>query len=314
MIYTLTMNPAVDRTVTVSGFELGATNRVQDVKVEGRGKGINVSLALKEFGLESLVIAPVGGAGGTLIRDTLVKAGIKHNLYDLRDRPTRTNLKIYDARTKLTTEVNEPGPYLTDSDCQAISSMVLNALQPGDVLVCAGSLPPGVPDDFYGTLIRFAKDKGVFCVLDSSAEPFRRGLAAGPHMIKPNKAEAEAWFDRPLNTRAALLDCLDAFVNSGVSSAIISLGKDGAVFRRVDEKPVWATASQCEVQSTVGCGDVMLAASLAAWAQGWSLPELARFATAAATAAAEQAGTAVPARAAVLDALERIAVETGLEE
>ena len=94
-----------------------------------------------------------------MIRDTLVKAGVNTTSMILRDRPTRTNLKIYDARTKLTTEVNEPGPYLTDSDCQAISSMVLNALQPGDVLVCAGSLPPGVPDDFMEPLFASQRTK-----------------------------------------------------------------------------------------------------------------------------------------------------------
>jgi 1-phosphofructokinase len=314
VIYTLTMNPAVDRTVTVSRFEAWATNRVQDVTIEGRGKGINVSLALKEFGLESLAFAPIGGAEGEIIREALQQAGIEHNLYQLQSGSTRVNIKIYDKETQITTEVNEPGPHLSADDCKAISDMVLDALRPGDILVCAGSLPPGVPDDFYAYVIRLAKQKDVFCVLDASGEPFRRGLAAGPHMAKPNRSEAEAWFGQSLSTKTALMDCLDDFINLGLSLAIISLGKDGAVFRRAGEGIVWAAAASCDARSTVGCGDVMLAASISAVVQGKPLVDLARFATGAATAAAEQPGTAVPDSDAVEALLDRVNVEIRQEE
>lgn len=313
MIYTLTMNPAVDRTITTSCFRLGETNRVRDVKVEGRGKGINVSLALQQFGVNSVAVAPVGGPEGELIEETLQAAGISHKLYHLSSGRTRVNVKVFDDDAQVTTELNEPGPTLAGNDCEALTQLVIQSLQPQDVLICAGSLPPGVDDHFYAELMRKAQQQGAVCVLDTSGEAFRHGLEARPAIIKPNRVEAEAWFGSPLQSEQDILACLEALADYGVDLVVVSLGSDGAVLRGRDGRIVWAKATHCSVQSTVGCGDVLLAACLAGWEKGARLEEMAQFAVAAATAAAERQGTAFPSLEEVEVSLARVEWRTNPE-
>jgi 1-phosphofructokinase len=293
MIVTVTPNPAVDRTVLIRGFTLGAINRVVTGRTDIGGKGINVARHLALLGCDVLATGLLGAGDLHHVVRTLAAEGVRTDFVQVAG-DTRVNLKILDDTTGAETEINEAGPSLGPDVVEALLDK-LEALAPRcTVMVFSGSLPPGVPADLYARAIALARAAGIKTILDAAGVALRYGIAAKPDLVKPNQAEAEELLGRPLQGEAALAAGARELVRSGAHAAVISLGAAGALY--ASDAGVWrAHAPQVSARNSIGSGDAMVAALARALTGSLTPPEALRLGTALASAAAASDSPLPPA-------------------
>ena len=259
-VITVTPNPALDRTLRVDELSFGGIARVQGVQEDPGGKGINVSRVLRQFGCPTAALGFLGGSAGRSITDAMAKLALDADFIAVPGE-TRTNLTMTDGEREI--KVNEPGPSVPPHAVDALIARVRQRARESSAVVLAGSLPPGVPVEFYAELIRILRDEGAKPVLDTAGPPLAHGVAAGPYLIKPNRREAEALLGIPLDTDDALREAMCRLSGHGISIVALSLGADGAICAcggmtwRAEVPPV-------AVLSTVGSGDAFLACLLLA--------------------------------------------------
>lgn len=263
MIVTLTPNPSIDRTVAFAELRRGAVNRASSSRIDPGGKGVNVARALTANGAAAVAVLPVGGPEGHLLEELLTDAGVPRHAVPMRESVRLNVTAVEDDGT--TTKLNEPGPRIDETELRRLLEAVtacVEAAGRGDVWVVAcGSLPPGAPDDLYARLVRSAGEAGARVAVDSSGDPLRPAVAAGPDLIKPNRVELEELVGAGLTTLGDVVDAAADLVAGGVGTVAVSLGRDGAVL--VDgDTAVHARASIGRPRSTVGAGDCMLAGLL----------------------------------------------------
>lgn len=291
MIITLTPNPAVDQTVWVDRLETGAVNRFRSPQLDPAGKGINVSRMADRLGWPTIAFGFLAGEIGLIAHRALDDEGVQHHFVNVPGQ-TRLNVTVVDETTGMSTGLYGPGPAVEQEHLTKLSDLIQFWLQAGRVLVLAGSLPPGVPEDTYATYIRMAHLKGVKTILDADDEPFRLGVEARPFLIKPNVAEAERLLGRSLPNLRAMIQGARELVRKGVEIVVVSMGAQGAICAQGDE--VWrAVPPQVERLSTVGSGDSLVAGLAAALARGDHIMEGLRIGTAAGAATAMTPGTAL---------------------
>ncbi|MFZ5626321.1 MAG: 1-phosphofructokinase [Bacillota bacterium] len=307
-VVTVTLNPALDKTVTVEGFTIGSLNRVQEVRLDPGGKGVNVARVLNNFGVKVLATGFIAGMQGKLLLKALEDDGIRTAFVNVPGE-TRTNLKVVDIATRQTTEINEPGFIVDFPRMQTFYQLLDPILEQTAYLVLGGSLPQGAAADTYRELIIKAKAKGVKVVLDADGEALRAGLAAQPFAVKPNLAELENLLGRSLQDTEAIIAAGRQLLEQGVELAVISRGSKGAVVLNREEVIV-TEPFPIVPQSTVGAGDTMVAALVYALLQQKPLTETAAWATAAGTIAASKAGTQVITRDEVEANLSRVKVHS----
>jgi 1-phosphofructokinase len=288
-ITTLTLNPAIDRTVTIPGFTAGAVNRVESTSDRPGGKGINVAAALAEHGNAVAALGFLGRNNETAFTAFFAARGIEDNCLRLSGS-TRVGIKISDPLRHETTDINFPGLTPGCADIAALREQIVRISEGWCVL--AGSIPPGVPVSIYREFITTLKANGVRTVLDSSGEALREALKAGPDFIKPNVHELEAHVGRALPTEAAVIAAARELVAGGVALVVVSRGADGACFVTADEV-VTAKPPVVTVHSTVGAGDAMVAGVVASQLRGLSLADTARRATAFSLSALTRSGTSL---------------------
>jgi 1-phosphofructokinase len=290
-VVTVTLNPALDKTVTIPSFEIGGLNRVQDVRVDAGGKGINVAKVLNQFGVNVTATGFVAGMQGDYLLGQLEQAGIRAAFTNVEGE-TRTNLKIYDEAAKITTEVNESGFRISAEVLDRFRQQFDALLDQAGLLVLGGSIPPGVPEEIYAELIRAAHAKGVRTILDAEGEAFKKGLAARPYAVKPNVYELELLVGRKLETDQEIVAAGQEWIAQGISLITISMGGDGAIVLTPDEayrvRPFPITP-----QSTVGAGDSMVAAICYCLLNGMNVQETLEWAATAGTVTASKRGTQV---------------------
>ena len=298
MIVTVTPNPSVDRTISVPGFRVGEVNRALSSRIDPGGKGINVSRALTSMGSRSLAVLPTGGPEGQLMTQLLTRAGVSYRAVPIVGQ-TRMNVAAVEP-DGTTTKFNEAGPVLEGTDTAALLQQVSLELPAADWLVGCGSLPPGVPDDFYARIVALGREHGVRVAVDSSGPPLAVAVAAGPDLIKPNHEELAELVGAPLTTLGEVIEAAHTLVAGGVGAVVVSLGADGAVL--VDaQRCVWAGARVSKPRSTVGAGDCLLAGLLSELHAGHD-PERALIAgTTWGAAAVRLPGSAVPVAADLQD-------------
>ena len=277
-LFTLTLNPAIDRTVTVPGFTAGVVNRVEHANDRAGGKGINVAAALAAQGLAVAALGFLGQDNAALFAAFFAQRGIEDRCLRLPGA-TRVGIKIFDPRGGATTDLNFPGLSPTAADLAALRGQLTEMVGAGGWCVLAGSLPPGVAPEIYAEFITTLKARGVRTVVDTSGEALREALRAAPDIIKPNQHELEALVGRALPTEAAVIAAARTLVAGGVRLVVVSRGADGACFVTPDEVVV-ARPPAVTVGSTVGAGDAMVAGVVAAQLRGASLADTARHATA----------------------------------
>lgn len=291
MIVTITPNPSVDRTITVPAVRVGEVNRALSSRIDPGGKGINVTRALTSMGACSLAVLPTGGPEGQLMTELLTRASVAYRAVPIIGQ-TRMNVAAVEP-DGTTTKLNETGPVLEGTDTAALLRQLTLELACADWLVGCGSLPPGVPDDFYARLVTLGHDHGVRVAVDSSGAPLAAAVAAGPDLIKPNHEELAELMGAPLTTLGEVIDAAHHLVGSGVRAVVVSLGADGAVLVNADHC-LWAGAPVSKPRSTVGAGDCLLAGLLSELDAGHD-PERALIAgTTWGAAAVRLPGSAVP--------------------
>ncbi|HMQ34842.1 MAG TPA: 1-phosphofructokinase family hexose kinase, partial [Chloroflexaceae bacterium] len=226
-VITVTLNPAIDRTVTIPDFEAGKVNRVEQAQDHPGGKGVNVAVALADAGHRVAVTGFLGRENVTTFEDLFARKGIADQFVRIAGR-TRVGIKIADPLRDQTTDINFPGPAPAPADLAALRERLAASAAPWAVL--AGSLPPGVAPDLYAELVAMLKAGGRRVALDTSGEPLRHALAATPHLIKPNIHELEALVGAPLPDAAAVLAAAQGLLARGVELVVVSMGGEGALF------------------------------------------------------------------------------------
>ena len=275
-IVTVTLNPAIDRTVSVHGLVPGAVNRAGLVGERPGGKGVNVAAALAEQGHRVAALGFLGRENAAVFAAFFAALGVRDRCLRLPGS-TRTGIKIIDTAVGATTDLNFPGLSPGAEDLAALARE-LDVVDAG-WCVLAGSLPPGVPATFYRDVAARLKARGVSVAIDASGQALREGITAAPDFIKPNVHELEAHVGRELRTEAEVIEAARELVGAGVGLVVVSRGADGACFVAADEVVV-ARPPAITVGSTVGAGDAMVAGIVAARVRGLPLAECARQATA----------------------------------
>lgn len=278
MIYTVTLNPALDKTVEIPGMALDTVNRITAMRTDPGGKGINVSKVIAKLGGDSVALALLGGGTGRAIADALEEMGLRCELQFVEGE-TRTNLKVVDPVNHTNTDLNEPGISVTPAVLDGLLDRLIGLLQPGDLVVLSGSLPKGAPGDTYYTWVARCKEAGAKVFLDADGALLAEGLRAAPDLVKPNQDELSRLVGHPLETVEALAGAAGALLADGVQKVVVSMGGKGALYVTRDTV-LYAEGLKVPVGSTVGAGDSVVAALAVAETQGLSLEDTVRLSTA----------------------------------
>ena len=295
LIVTLTINPAVDRTVTVDKLVFEDRGYILDRSEAAGGRGINASLVIHGFGGRTLALVASGGEAGRKIEASLSSWGLPFRSVRVASE-SRTNLIISD-RQGLTVKLNETGASLTQPELSEFRNVVEQQLEGAHWLMICGSMPPGVRPHFYCELIELAKGRGVKTLLDTDGDALLHALEAKPTVITPNHQEAERLLNRALITRSQLLDALERLQAMGPESVILSLGSRGALgsgsFGILE-----AQAPRIDALCPIGAGDAMAAAFVWSMEQnthdGMPFADSLRWGVAAGTAKAALPGMTFP--------------------
>lgn len=258
MITTVTLNPAVDKTLEIHGFKQGSVNRVQNSRVEAGGKGINVSKALKSFGEDTLATGFLGGESGNWINNYLKDQGIQTDFVCINNE-TRTNIKIVDTETSSVTDINDRGKIIEEKYSVELYSKIRHWAPKSKVMVFAGSIPEGLPDSTYSNLIKIAGSAGCKAILDAEGDKLLEGINAMPYMIKPNIHELESSLNIKIRDEKDIIYYCRDFIGKGVRYVVVSMGEEGAILISKN-KVLKAEIIPVRVKSTVGAGDSMVAA------------------------------------------------------
>jgi len=303
-ILTVTLNPAVDKTVTVKQLVVAGLNRIQDVRIDAGGKGINVAKVLRRFEADVQAWGLKAGHQGRVIEEKLREYGITSHFLEAEGQ-TRINLKVVDETSMQTTELNEPGFMPSEALIEQFVTELKEQLAETGMLVLGGSLPPGVPSDFYKRLIEIANAAGVPVILDADGEALAHGIEAAPYALKPNIHELEALFGETFDTDERLTAAARKLLDKGIRVVIVSMGAEGSLIVNADQA-IRAMPFKIIPQSTVGAGDSMVAAMAYCFLNGMSLEETARWTTAAGSVTASKPGTDVCTLAEVREKLKLV--------
>jgi 1-phosphofructokinase family hexose kinase len=271
-------NPAMDRLEVVDELIPGQVHRASSVTVRAGGKSFIVSRTIRRRGVGVSMYGFLGGPVGTLVADACAELGIDDQHTPIADS-TRITPVIVERATGRSTVVNEAGPQITEAEEAAFRAALLEAVSPGDLLVCTGSLPPSIAPSLYAELAAHAAATGAFCVVDASGEPLRAALEAAPWAVKCNRAEFAAAHGLPSATDDAIAARMLAQLDRGSSVVIVTMG--GAAFLVAVAGACWrVTVPPTDVVNATGSGDTFLGCFAAAVASGEGLETALRYGTA----------------------------------
>lgn len=310
MIYTVTLNPAVDKTIRLKDFSINHVNRAEDVREDAGGKGINVSKMIKNLKGHSIALGICAGTSGAFILDQMDEMGLDH-LFVRGKGQTRTNIKIVDDFNKTYTDINEPGSPIAEEDIKTLEDLLFSKLTQGDFLVLAGSVPANISQDIYRQWIEKANEKGAKVILDADRDLLEQGIQAGPYLIKPNIEELEALFMQKIKNMDEGIELAKGLLKHGIEVIVISRGKEGCVVVTRGET-LMLPSLKVTVKSTVGAGDSMVAALAYALDHRYSIEEAIILGIAASTATIMQEGTIMGDLGTVLELKQKVTMTTKL--
>ena len=292
ILSTITLNPAIDKTYFVNRFSVDNVNRVERIKVNMGGKGVNVAATAAKCGIPCIAGGFLSGYNGQMIGKYLKDAGVATD-FVYTEGDTRTNIKIIDTENKTYTDVNESGPAVSDSDIRALLEKAADMAVKSDVVYLGGSFPPGVKAELYKELISVIREKGARAVLDADGEAFRQGVEAAPSVIKPNQAELESLIGRKLKTVSDVVNAAKQLYDGGVETVLVSLGGNGAVCVS-GGKAYRVYPLNVPVVSTVGAGDSFLCGYLYGQTVTGDIEQQLKYAMSFAGAKIQTEGTDIP--------------------
>mgnify|MGYP000036117450 CR=1 FL=1 len=261
MIYTVTFNPSLDYIVSVDDFKLGLTNRTSSELMLPGGKGINVSIVLKNLGIESTALGFMAGFTGKEIARRLEEDGVTSDFIQIEEGISRINLKLKSIDG---TEINGSGPEIPKDKVEELMDR-LNTMKEGDILFLAGSIPASMPDDIYSRIMKELKDKGVMIVVDATRDLLMNVLKYHPFLIKPNNHELSEIFDIMIDSKEKAVVYAKELQKKGAQNVIVSMAGEGAVFVGSDGSVFTSEAPHGVVKNSVGAGDSMVAGFLAGY-------------------------------------------------
>jgi 1-phosphofructokinase family hexose kinase len=288
MIFTLTPNPSVDRSLTVPEIRFNNVLRSKNMRLDWGGKGFNVSRSLQQFGIESMAIAWVGGGTGKILADGLQRLGIQTDFVWV-DGETRTNTMLIEDSGDWHIKINEPGPSISEDEIEQLYLKVESYAKKDDLWILSGSLPLNVSEDFYAKLIALLKSRGVRIYLDTNGMPLYYGCQASPYMVKPNAIEAAQIVDFSIDDQEDAKRAALPFLRMGVEIFAMTMGAAGLLLATQREM-VYAAPPKVNVRNAAGSGDALLAGMIYAQMRELDLVEVARWAVATGTASVETDG------------------------
>lgn len=290
MICTVTLNPALDKTVEIPNLTIDGVNRITTMRTDPGGKGINVSKVIDKLGGRSVAMGILGGNTGNAIRSALEAMGLETD-FRFVEGETRTNLKVIDPVNHTNTDINEPGVTLSEGLLEDFLAQAAGRLTAGDIVVLSGSLPKGAPRNTYFTWVKTCREAGAKVILDADGELLAEGLKASPYLIKPNNHELSGLLGKPLETTGDLEQAARDLMNRyGIARVVVSMGGDGALYV-TGKETIYAEGLKVPVGSTVGAGDSVVAALAVAEERGMGLEETVRLSTATGAANVMCSGT-----------------------
>ena len=261
MIYTVTFNPSLDYIVSVKDFKLGLTNRTDSELMLPGGKGINVSIVLKNLGIDNTALGFVAGFTGEEVVKRLEKFGVKNGFLEIPEGFTRINVKLKSIDG---TEINGQGPSISEEKIEQLMTR-LDEMGEGDVLFLSGSIPTSMPDDTYQKIMERLKGKGVLISVDATQELLLKVLPYHPFLIKPNNHELGEIFGVELKTRESVVPYGKKLQEMGAENVLVSMAGEGAVLIASDGQVYDAPAPKGILKNGVGAGDSMVAGFMAGW-------------------------------------------------
>jgi 1-phosphofructokinase family hexose kinase len=287
LIVTLTINPAIDRTISVDRLAFDDRAYIKSSGESAGGRGINASTVIHSFGGETLAVLTSGGDSGKRLEHLLRGCGLQLAVVPV-PHEIRTNITITD-RHGLTVNLNEPGPALAKAELALVEKAIRDALKGAQWLMLCGSLPPGAPASFYAKLIAMARQKKVKTLLHASGDALIEGIEARPTVVTPNQHEAERLLGRALLTRTQYLEAAGQIRAMGPESVVLSLGSRGAIGAFADGL-YEALAPRVDAVCPIGSGDALTAAYVWSMRRKANAADALRWGVAAGTASARLAG------------------------
>ena len=261
MIYTVTFNPSLDYVVDVKDFKLGIVNRTVQETIFPGGKGINVSMVLKNLGYDSTALGFTAGFVGNEIIRLLNEKGVDTDFIPVEKGVSRINVKL---RSNEESEINGQGPKIEEADIKKLYKQ-LDGLSEGDVLVLAGSIPTSMPDDIYRNILKRLDGKGILIAVDATGNLLVNVLEYHPFLVKPNNHELGEIFGVELKDRESVIPYAKKMQEMGATNVLVSMAGEGAVLAAADGKVYLAPAPKGKLVNGVGAGDSMVAGFLTGW-------------------------------------------------
>lgn len=292
MIYTITLNPAIDMTIYLDKLQKGMVNRSNSWLTDAGGKGVNVSKFIKVLGGESVVMGFIGNENKDWFFEYLKNMGIAVDFISVAGI-TRTNIKIVETAEKVYTDINQSGFEVSDNDIVLFFEKLETLASSEDIFVLSGSLPSGANEDLYEQLIKILKRKGATVIFDADSKALARGILEKPDVIKPNIYEFKSIFNVNEDDIPSIVRTAKKVVKSGVKLILVSMGERGSIFV-TENSSIVAPAIKVDAKSTTGAGDAMVAALAFGLSQHMSDEDMFKLAVACATAKVLEEGVKPP--------------------
>ncbi|CEH33514.1 1-phosphofructokinase [Romboutsia lituseburensis] len=282
MIYTVTLNPSIDYVVKLNNLSTGDINRSSEEYVYPGGKGINVSLILKELGYKSNALGFISGFTGQYIESILNERGLNSDFIKLENGFTRINVKI---KSNEETEINGQGPHISSEKLDKLYEKI-ESLNEDDILVLAGSIPSTLDEKLYENIMARIENKGIKVVVDATKNLLLNVLKYKPFLIKPNNIELEEMFNVKLETTEDIVLYANKLKEMGAKNVLVSMGKDGGLLVTEDNKVLKSSVAKGEVKNSVGAGDSMVGGFIAGYLKNKSYEEALKLGAASGSATA----------------------------
>ena len=266
MVYTITFNPALDYITQVENFKIGEINRTKTETILPGGKGLNVSIVLKNLEIENTALGFIAGFTGEELIKKLEAKGVKTDFVKVEEGFTRINIKISSISGNKVEEtaLNGSGPQIVQKDIEELFNK-LDKVTTEDVVVLSGSVPKNISKDVYREICKKISERGITFVVDSTQELLMSVLEYNPFLIKPNKEELEETLNCKISSKEDIINAAKELKKLGAQNILVSLGKDGALLLTKEDKVLYSKAPKGEIVNTVGSGDSMVAGFLAGY-------------------------------------------------
>ena len=307
MIYTLTLNPALDRTLIVTELRFEDANRVQKEYRYAGGKGIDVSRVINELGGDSITLGFIGGYDGIELEGRLINEGINCDFIRISEE-TRINIFIEEEQTGKRTSLHAKGPEVSPSELATLYNKIKNLTPKPSWFVMSGSLPLGISNNIYAQFTHLMRNSGAKVFLDSDGLPLKKGIEAIPFAVKPNLFELERLAKKKFRSIKQIVLFGKKLITKGIRYVLISLAEEGMVL--ISEQEILkAIPPQVKVESTIGAGDASVAGFIHSYEEGMSIDKCLKTAVACGTATVLTPGTALCKKKDVEKIIEKCSIE-----